>query len=345
MKEKILDIFYNQVLVEIANGVVNIDDFIFFIEFTTTTKNKKYISKKDENLLINDFEKFNEYLIIYVNKMLKHLEAYDQFKKIDYVYYNGDIDLQIKFVLATLFNNATNYDFANPIEYLIKRTNFLDDELKDKLNIWAESKDKFFDNNIKYKVSVTNPVLETFYKFKQVIYEDNEEYLLPDIYYGISNEVCYIYAINLKSKNITSQYTKKINRLLYKLDSLVDLNSTSYFKDTTKSHVLALLHFLKVLKNHNIENVSIVDYMPIRHHAKEKAISKKQDDELLKDQERIDKNMIEKPIYEALFLTSSFDNIKVVSYPDLNNNLKLKILEFENNKVFLNKEKQGGKSI
>lgn len=353
---KIKDIFYDKILKQIALGTVKVGDFIFNIGFDTIVKEdnkiiKEYHNSNDITLEIKDRKLFDEALEKYTKTFFNHIKKEEKFQKIDYVYFDGDEEKISEFILATAFNNASFYDFQNPVNYLNKRIDFFNCPLfhkyHDKTTI-LENVDLLAGSNISVQVVKTSPVLETPYKFSPQIYRDDEVYHLPDIYYGISAGTCYIYAINSKKTNNDSKYVKKINRLLYKIEQGITLKEENNFlKDTTKSHVLALLLFIKILNKNNISNLEIIDYLPIRHQAKEQANKYKamkvespiEKEKLNLDQARIDKNMIEKPTYELTFLQESLKGIKITSYQDLDNRLKAKIAVIKDEEAtnFLNK--------
>ena len=97
-------------------------------------------------------------------------------------------------------------------------------------------------------------------------------YILPRISYGVSNDTCYIYAVQneISSGDLNSEdkkYRNMINRALYELNDGVYENETDDYKDykegrtsefaenisdVSPSAIMALSIFLNVLSNSNI---------------------------------------------------------------------------------------------
>lgn len=114
----ILELFYNEILKEAAHGRVDCN-MMYNVLFETTVEGRK-IYKTDEQtkqtnslyiptLEIKNIEEFNQVL----------LEYYQKAKK----FYKGKIDEEDDFdktILTLLWNNATEEDFKNPVEYIRK---------------------------------------------------------------------------------------------------------------------------------------------------------------------------------------------------------------------------------
>ena len=81
-------------------------------------------------------------------------------------------------------------------------------------------------------------------------------YEFPRVYFGISNDIAYIYAVqNDRKRFISDKYLKKIERLLYKVNDGLDVKEDTYDNyvknHPTKSHFLqshAWGEFAKVKK-------------------------------------------------------------------------------------------------
>lgn len=132
MEELILSEFYNKILVEAKDGVIDIDGYKFNVKFQTKNGDSKYLNENIfETLEIKNKELFDKLLILYTKKMYEFIISSD-FKNIDYVYYEGNKQYIIDFILSSVWNNVTDVDLQNPIEYLKNRINFLDDNLCDK---------------------------------------------------------------------------------------------------------------------------------------------------------------------------------------------------------------------
>ncbi len=360
MDNIILKEFYKKILPSVKNGSVSINGFIFNVEFQTLITdndiNNDFIDKNnyinndiDQTLFISNITLFNNLLVEYVTIMFDIITN-TNLKNIDYVYFDGNKKYIIDFILTTLWSNVTDVDLVNPINYLEKRINFLSDPLYDFDSKIVYLKDIEFLNNstIEYSINLNNPIYETPYCFSSSINrekEKNEIYELPNIYYGISDDTCYIYAIKgiEKSKKISNEYTKKIDRLLYKVNKDIDYNyDLDDIKEVTPNAIVALTIFIKILKENGINKINVIDYMPIRYSAKEKTLNFKlkkmkekefsntqieqKREEFLIELNRIQANITDKFIRNFIRLQYQLGNIDIISYPkDVDSMMHIKI--------------------
>ena len=114
----ILELFYNEILDEAANGRVDCNMMYNVLFETNIDGQKVYISNnqiRENNSLyiptleINNMEEFNETLLKYYEKASK--------------FYKGKINEEDNFdktILTLLWNNATEEDFKNPVQYIRK---------------------------------------------------------------------------------------------------------------------------------------------------------------------------------------------------------------------------------
>ncbi len=257
-------------------------------------------------LKVDDTNKFFALLEKYVDC---YWNLYD-FNKIPTAY--GEEDC-VKTILLTFLANARYQDYTNPIPYLERYINFFKkSELSKYENSVISSPISFLENSIIY---VTNRRdffgYETPYRFDISLKVENSEYKLPIINYGISDGVCYIYAIQNKEKNENSQTIKKIKRRFYKVNDGVE-NDTDYDTNdtilgTTPSFILTMAIFLKVLRENNIDTVRVVTLLPDRY-MERIATNNELDDK------QIQLNSTEKMILLCYRLQHHFKNIGV-NYP------------------------------
>ena len=373
MDNIILKEFYKKILPSVKNGSVSINGFIFNVEFQTLITDNNFTndlinkdnyinSNVEQTLFISNIELFNNLLIKYVTIMLDIITN-TNLKNIDYVYFDGNKKYIIDFILTNLWSNVTDVDLVNPINYLEKRINFLSDPLYDYDSkvVYLKNIDFLNNSNIEYSINLNNPIYETPYCFSSSINKENDKsqiYELPKIYYGISDNTCYIYAIKgvEKSKKSNSEYTKKIERLLYKVNK--DINDDyelDDIKNVTPNAIVALTIFIKLLKENGINKINVIDYMPIRYKAKERAFNRKLDklkEKSISDTEidkkiesfnieldRIQKNITDKFIRNFIRLQYQLGNIDIISYPkDVDSMMHIKINDncFDNDNI-LNK--------
>lgn len=182
----------------------------------------------------------------------------------------------IKSAIMMLFANMSIDDFNNPINYIKRRTNFISNPMIQENSFYIESLESNLDINVEYYR------YETPYCFRATLSSNEETYELPIISYGISEDVCYIYAIQDKNRNKNSKYAKKIKRKLYKINNNVYKNETDEYKeyknnksdyypenisDVSPSFVFTATLFLKEIENLGIKKVKIVPYLPLRYNS------------------------------------------------------------------------------
>lgn len=251
---------------------------------------------------------------------------------------------------------------------------------------FSQSKNReFWNSNIVITNKLQSPRQETPYsfeiKFEKEIDDKKVTFYLPKISYGISNDVCYIYAVQNDAESNTNADSKKFcsmfNRALYELNDGVYESETQDYKDykegktsefaesisdVSPSAILALSIFLNVLFTNNISKVKVVPFLPMRYNAKERAnykkiqfISKKQELNLMEKaalfkEKRIEhymlqNNLTNKFIRNFMRLKYHFTNIDIMNFPyEVEETMNLKLNEFTySNNAILNEiiEKTG----
>ncbi len=130
MEDDIINIFYNELLPEVAsNDSVTIGDWKFNVNFSTSENKNKSINNNDVVINIRDKTLFNEVLINYVKAMIEHIITNEKLKNIDYLFFDGNMHDMLKSCLLNVWYNATEEDFKDPIFYLRLRTNFINDNI------------------------------------------------------------------------------------------------------------------------------------------------------------------------------------------------------------------------
>lgn len=120
-----LDIFYNDIIKEVATGRVDCF-FIYNILFETKIFEDNIHIKSQINkdfliptLIINNKEKFNKLLIEYTN-LAKEFYDLSKFKnELNSTENINNVQIE-KIIMTLLWSNATIEDFSNPIEFLEK---------------------------------------------------------------------------------------------------------------------------------------------------------------------------------------------------------------------------------
>lgn len=173
---------FENLIKESITGRVIINDNYYNVGFNTNIISDGEVRsfRGEENLdflfptlQINDYDTFMYYLCDYV------LKAKNFYAEEIGIKYNDFSDRDINLLLMTLvWSNATSYDFNNPIKYLQRRINFLDERaLEDISNVGqTDSIDAFDDSVIEYKVEKAPLLLETPYLLKVNLCSDDNSY-------------------------------------------------------------------------------------------------------------------------------------------------------------------------
>lgn len=268
----------------------------------------------------------------------------------------------IKRMIALLFANMSINDFNDPCQYIKKAIDF-------KKNPTLQNKDIYlpiFESVLSINVRKYN--METPYCFETNLISDKEQYLLPIISYGISEDTCYIYAIQDFNEHKKTPYHDKTKRMLYKLNKGVMDNESNEYKeykdgiinyypenisDVSPSAVLALTIFLNEIEKIGINKVKVIPYLPVRYEnkikvlavsaikeAKKKNLSEEEKRKIYLDTIRKQKynqsNMTEKFIRTFYRVAHHFENVNITSIPmELDDMLHIRVSKFEysNNEI------------
>lgn len=320
MKEK----FY-ELIKEASTGSVIIDGDDWPVYFDTRIEqNGKVIidtgNKAPGKLLIRNENKFFSLLQEYLElEIAKNRKAY--------TFINKSIKEKMKFLIMNLISNATSEDFINPETFLRRNIDFQKDVTFQTLDTPLEVKlgSSFKNSTLVVQNELTDSRMETPYKIteklKGVVNNQEVEYHLPSIYYGIRQE--------------NKKYTSIINRLLYKLNNgIKEKESKEYFDfknnlstyypegnitDVTPSFILSLNIFITLLQNKNITKIKAVPYLPIRYISRELAAeSTKEEDKkktLLERNNSIQTNLTNKFIRTFRRLAIQNDSLQIETYP------------------------------
>ena len=285
------------------------------------------------DLLITDKEKTISYLTTLVNIILSN---YD-FSKLIIKYGIYDV---IKRIFIIILSNATYYDYEHFLEFLKRTIQFYKN--KQIMSKIITKNIEILDGQFIANFSFDSFGYETPLKFDLIIANDKYNYYFPTINYGISNNTCYIYSIQKKIDNTVNSYTKRIKRVLNKINANVkefsDLDMKDTILGTTPSFILSLTIFCKCLKSQGINNIEFITFLPDRYFDREYTKY---------DMDMIQQNITEKNILSFYRLQYHFPNINInypiydgYSFDGLNhgNNLLINIsnMDDKSNNSFLN---------
>ena len=207
------------------------------------------------NLFIKNKDNFYNCLTQYIEKALK--------------FYNlPNTDSSIKMLLSLLFVNITNKEMQDLECYLLKYINFIDDKTLE----YQEGSKKTELGDLYYYTDTQSYRQETPYCFKSYFKKGDSKYALPRISFGISDGICYIYAIQNKDSKINEDenYNLEVKQKLRSINSGI-----SKYRNVTPSFVIALSLFISFLKENNINKIQVVTPLPIRQNNRDLTLQHK----------------------------------------------------------------------
>lgn len=337
---KIID----EVIYEMQYGKVDADIILFMKMHTNNSSHFEItpVLNLDNKELL--YSKIDEYTTI--------------FKNVPNFLLSDTKEKYLKRVITILFSNMSIDDFNDPCLYVQRQINFRNNRLLEDKSIEAP----FFESQI--DIEIEHSGKETPYCFSPTLVNGCNFYILPTISYGISDDTCYVYAIQDCNPHEKNPYHDKIKRKLYKLNSGVYDNESDEYKeyksggsefypenisDVSPGAVLSLTLFLNEVYKKGISKVKAISYLPIRYENKIKDlakytlnlckqrslyISKSEKEkiylELINKQKYIQRNITEKFIRTFYRVAYHFSNVNIISLPmELDDGLHITLSEFE----------------
>ncbi len=337
MHNDILDIFYNHVIKEAQTGRVNCLSY-FNILFNTEIQGEVITTAnyRDDlyvpTLIIRNKALFDEYLVYYVKCALEFYDDnnFDEDILDNKVYDEIDKICKEKVILTLLWSNATSDDFRDPISFLQRRIAFIKNTQE---NIEDIGYCDILSSNISIQIKKDKIFNETPFLLNVSLTNGDYKYELPQVKFGLCDNKLYIYAIQNKGMEMNS-YTKKMKRLLYKLDENFDRTQDNYelygegnLADITKSFLLVANIAVFYLKRYNIDEIVIPSILIERWNAKVIAsnLRLKFDEQ---KQNEIQNNITQKLIRTFLRLKYHHETLEITSYPmEFDNCLHLSLHE------------------
>ena len=331
----ILDVFYNEVAKEAIIGRINCG-FTLNILFNTSIEGVEleYMNNYEDVIIpvlkINNKDLFDKLLVQYVNL------ASEYYQSDKYLIEVKQENMDVKFILSTLFSNATFEDFANPIAFLEKRIAFLKNSLEGTIIDFGYS--ETLQGNLILEIKKDLLLNETPSKMVFSLQsKENNNYYFPEVKFGLDYDTVYFYAVQTKEQE-ENAYIKKVNRLLYKIGEGFDAKTDNYelyeegnLKDVTASFLAVINMAIAYLYSIGYKNIKVPSILPSRWNGKriaiiESAKRKKEynQEKKIKDQERIQSNLTEKFIRTFLRLGHHYEGINITALPfDVDSNLSI----------------------
>ncbi len=329
--QQILKIFYEHFIVEAQKG--KIDCYfrlnIMFDVIINNIKISECIDILDDDILIptlkiTNQKLFEEKLVTYVNKAITFYDHKD-FEFLNDVDDSFSVkeNYLIKYILGTLFANASFNDFANPIDFLNSRIAMFDNKI---LPFEGERELGYLQSigaKIYLKEEVSPIKTETPYRIKSYLqFDDGYQLFLPIIYAGNNGKEYTLYAIQKNNKiyeENQSLYLKQIRKGLI-----------AKMKGAPEHYFLAVMLLLALCKEQEIE---IIPFLVERWNAKRLAsINKASRDasnsiiDMENEQNKIQKNITDTLILYFKKIEEVSEGMDFTALPyELDANLHLKI--------------------
>jgi len=321
-------IFYEGIVPEALLGRVNVYQY-YNIVFNTYIYEEgvELNSNLDNNelfiptLMIKNKELFDKLLWEYVNLACNF---YDDSNFLECVCNNslfGDgMICKEKAVMALLFANATYEDFNDPINFLRKRIDFINNFSEMEIDIGYSP---ILKANLLLKTTKDIVNNETPSQFIVEAYEGNDKFIFPRLKYGISNDTVYIYAI--QNEKHVSAFGKKINRLFYKIGEGFSYEENDENpKDITASFLVVLNMAINYFMANGYKKIVVPSILIERWNAKRMATDLKyrhkkidcvEKNELDLKQDIIQSNLTNKLVRTFLRLAFHYNNIDILALP------------------------------
>lgn len=204
------------------------------------------------NLYINDYKdlikKLEEYVYIAINLYQFDMNEYD-----------------IKKILILLWANITNEEMLDVNSFVQKYIDFFNNNA-----LVGYHGEKTIDGigKLSYSFDIQSYKQETPYCFNScfsnLINGQEVIYHLPRISYGIIGDKCYIYAIQNKNKKSNNPEQLVYDEIVKKKMNTINSGVKTY-RNVTPSALIAIILFLSILQEKNINKIEVVCNLPIRH--------------------------------------------------------------------------------
>lgn len=274
------------------------------------------IMRQDEEQLpsmkIENIDDFENILSNYIESIKSGNTFYNIFAREGF--YEKTEKEKIKMIMEGAILNVTNQDSQN-LEMFFKRyTDFVNNKTFSEITHPVYTGELFKDS------------LFTMAKRSELWYETpyylafmlaNSRVELPNVRLGVSEEdgkkVAHIIATQTAQTQNNMERLAEINKEIKE-----SMPSESYFRFYNPSHLVSLVITFGLLKGMGINEVIIKDYMPFRY---KKVIMDKQLNE--EEAENYQTRLTTKNLATYMRIVSNIEGIDILSYPDVDSELKL----------------------
>ncbi len=312
--EEIINVFYKEIVPEASKGGIDAW-FRKNLLFSTTVEGKEITHINDDDypelcvtsLNINNKKEFDRLLCEYVNMAIDFYNDGSLEKKLEDAPKEDRDRYLYKYIISSLFANASYYDFTNPISFLNHRIEMFKNRIIDgKREIYLST----IGATLSFSEEKAPIEAETPYSITgELTFDDGYKLPLPNVYVGVSDNKMFIYGVLSKAdKNIeiNKYYLKEIRK-----------GFTSKINGAPEHYFLS--DMLSLSLSDGMETV-IVPFLPQRWNAKRLSIlNKKQDEEEtqaeIDKQESIQTNLTEVLTRYYSKLEAISESLNYISFP------------------------------
>lgn len=257
-----------KVIREAKEGVINIGEestgfWQYYIKFYTNLEGKLENENPDRSVLeINNAVRF-------IEKVDRYLGVACQFYKNEQIYIDlSDKPFKEKLV-TTLIANASNYDLANMLQYIDKKTEMLLGKSLEReftLGGYSITKNNNDEETFMIQAAVKKLMsnLEGPYKFETSFARfDGENFKLPAVTFGIVGDEAYVYAVQNGKTKQTGLVAKVLDRHFRKIGKGVD--SQDIISQVSPNALVALTLFISYLKSLGVKKIHAKEFLPLRY--------------------------------------------------------------------------------
>ena len=263
LKKEYVEKLLENVLTQMEIGKVEIGDeqfgkWTYFVKLLTekseTNKGEISVRIKEKEILV---EKLKEYLI----------RATEFYKK-DKEYFELTDESFCEKLILDLFVNATNFNFNNFFKFLEQRTKMLEKEdlTLSETVIGNHEIKQYEDFDIVIIIEKNKSNLEGPYKFKIILDNNRESFILPSITFGCVEDEIYLYCIQGEKEKQTNKFAKQMDRFFRKANKDVDMED-EILSQVSVSALVSLTIFLTYQKMKGIKTIKAVNFMPLRYNS------------------------------------------------------------------------------
>lgn len=340
-EDNLMDVFFNKVA---GQERVKIGNRAYIIPLNYETDEKKVVVHPGLpclNLKNNNMRFFKEALTKYANTFFESEKSWA-----NPIESCQDLEDKLVYALSSVWLNLTFDDYENPIRFLDRYTDFLNDKTFDDLfgGMIVNNMQTLSNCDLDIRIAEQEEFQETPSAIQLSVRKEDSERKLPRVAYGISDGIAYIYGIQGYKKKDESSDLKKVERAKYKLnnkDNIPEDYVNVYMKQEPFAY-LSLFAFLSLLKQKGINKVSMPAYLPERYESKELGLLKyaknlakdyiasdlthkekkarlKKIEKSSNDHQRVQYNITNKFLTYMIRMSCDVPGIKLLETPDMNN--------------------------